>query len=110
VCRVADTRFAVLTEGPQPQAARRVLAQHIVARGLEQVPRLPADLVLRFRVVSASAPDGAIELTPDGNLDEQRLMQRMNWALDRLMEDPRKVVHHLEPHPAGAEQPASAPA
>ena len=110
VCRVSDTRFAVLTEGPQPDEARRLLAQHIVARGLEEVSRLPADLVLRFRVVTAGAPDGAIELTPEGDIDEQRLMQRMNWALDRLMEEPKKVVHHLDPRPADAGQPAAAPA
>jgi diguanylate cyclase (GGDEF)-like protein len=110
VCRVADTRFAVLMEGPQPENARRLLAQHIVARGLERVHRLPPDLTLRFRVVSASAPNGAIELTPEGSVDEQRLMQRMNWALDRLVEDPKRVVHHLEPRTADTDQPAAEPA
>lgn len=110
VCRVADTRFAILMEGPQPDEARRLLAQHIVARGLEQVSRLPPDLSLRFRVVSAGAPDGAIELTPEGSVDEQRLMQRMNWALDRLVQDSKRVVYHLEPRSADAGQPAAAPA
>jgi two-component system, sensor histidine kinase LadS len=110
VCRVSDTRFAILTEGPQPDDARRALAQHIVARGLERVHQLPADLSLRFRVVSAGAPDGAIELTPEGDVDEQRLMQRLNWALDRLLEDPKKVVHHLEPHPADTDHTTPAPA
>jgi diguanylate cyclase (GGDEF)-like protein len=105
VCRVADTRFAILTEGPQPEEARRLLAQHIVARGLERVYQLPPDLSLRFRVVTASAPNGAIELTPEGSVDEQRLMQRMNWALDRLVEDPRKVVLHLEARSPEAEGP-----
>ena len=97
VCRVADTRFAILSEGPQADDGRRVLAQHIVARGLERVYQLPPDLSLRFRVVSACAPDGAVEVTSEGDVDEQRLMQRMNWALDRLVEDPKKVLHHLEP-------------
>jgi two-component system, sensor histidine kinase LadS len=110
VCRVADTRFAILTEGPQPDTARRLLAQHIVARGLERVHQLPPDLVLRLRVVSASAPDGAIELTSLGDIDEQRLMQRMNWALDRLLEDPKKTVHHLEARSTDAGQAAAAPA
>jgi diguanylate cyclase (GGDEF)-like protein len=110
VCRVSDTRFAILTEGPQPDDARRVLAQHIVARGLERVHQLPADLALRFRVVTAGAPDGAIERTPEGDVDEQRLMQRLNWALDRLLEDPKKVVHHLEPRTGEADPTAPAPA
>jgi two-component system, sensor histidine kinase LadS len=110
VCRVADTRFAILTEGPQPDTARRLLAQHIVARGLESVPQLPPDMSLRLRVVSASAPDGAIELTPEGDIDEQRLMQRMNWALDRLLEDPRKVVQHLDARAKDPGPAAPAPA
>ncbi len=110
VCRVADTRFAILAEGPQPDSARRQLAQHIVARGLEQVSRLPPDLSLRLRVVSAWAPDGAIEQTSDGNIDEQRLMQRMNWALDRLIKDPKKVVNHLDPRTTDEGRATAAPA
>ncbi len=108
VCRVADTRFAILQEGPQPDEARRLLAQHIVARGLEPVAQLPPDVVLRFRVVSAWPPDGAIELGTDGGVDEQRLLQRMAWALDRLLGDPKKVVQHLEPR-SGDSGPPSAP-
>ncbi|MBI2771696.1 MAG: diguanylate cyclase [Burkholderiales bacterium] len=110
VCRVANTRFALLIEGPQAEDSRRLLAQHIVARGLESVAQLPSHLLLRFRVVSASVPDGAIERTQEGSVDEQRLLQRMNWALDRVLEDPKKVVHHLEPRePGGGEsQPAAA--
>jgi diguanylate cyclase (GGDEF)-like protein len=96
VCRVANTRFAVLMEGPQSDSGRRLLAQHMVARGLEQVAQLPPHLNLRFRIVTAWAPDGAIELAEDGALDEQLLLQRMNWALDRLLAEPRRVVQHLE--------------
>jgi diguanylate cyclase (GGDEF)-like protein len=110
VCRVADARFAVLCEGPQPEESRRVVAQHIVARGLERVYQLPPDLSLRFRVVTASAPDGAIEIAPDGSVDEQRLMQRLNWALDQLVQDPKKVVHHLEARGPEPDQTEPAPA
>jgi len=110
VCRVADTRFAILTEGPQPDEARRRLAQHIVARGLERVSKLPPDLTLRLRVVSAWTPDGAIELTPEGGIDEQLLMQRLNWALDRLVEDSKRVVHHLDSRMADDERPTAAAA
>ena len=109
VCRVADTRFAILSEGPHPDEGRRVLAQHIVARGLERVFQLPPDLSLRFRVVSTCAPEGALELTAEGDVNEQRLMQRLHRALDRLVEDPKKVVHHLETKPP-AGQPAGGPA
>ena len=97
VCRVAETRFAILFEGPQLDVTRKLVAQHIVARGLEALPPLPRDLNLRFRVVTTAAPDGAIELAPEGHVDEQRLLHRLGWALDRLVEHPKKVVQHLEP-------------
>lgn len=87
VCRIAETRFALLVEGPEDL---KMLGQHIVAKGLERVPLLPADLSLRFRLVSASLPDDA-----DESLDDTRLMERLHGALDRLAEDPRKVVLHL---------------
>ncbi|QHE77602.1 sensor domain-containing diguanylate cyclase [Hydrogenophaga sp. PBL-H3] len=87
VCRIAETRFALLVEGPEDL---KMLGQHIVAKGLERVPLLPADLSLRFRLVSASLPDDA-----DESLDDARLMERLHGALDRLAEDPRKVVLHL---------------
>lgn len=106
VCRVADTRFAILMEGPQQEERRRLVAQHIVARGLEQVSGLPPDLPLRFRVVSAWVPDGAVERVSDGPIDEAILMQRLQWALDRLLEESRKTVHHLEPRES---VPAPAP-
>jgi diguanylate cyclase (GGDEF)-like protein len=105
VCRVGDTRFAILTEGSQTEDRRRLLAQHVVARGLEQVPQLAPDLSLRFRVVTASAPDGAIELSADAAQDEQRLMHRLHRTLDRLVGDARRVVHHLESRTGDSSQP-----
>lgn len=87
VCRIAETRFAVLVEGPEDL---RLLGQHIVAKGLERVPLLPADLALRFRLVSAALPEES-----DGPTDDTRLMERLNHTLDRLADDPRKVVLHL---------------
>ncbi len=87
VCRMAETRFAVLVEGPEDL---RLLGQHIVAKGLERVPLLPNDLSLRFRLVTAALPEEA-----DGSIDDARLMERLHHALDRLADDPRKVVFHL---------------
>jgi two-component system, sensor histidine kinase LadS len=58
-------------------------------------------------VVSTCAPEG-VEFTPEGEVDEQRVLQRMGRALDLLVEDPRKVVHHLDAAAPG--QPASVPA
>jgi GGDEF domain-containing protein len=87
VCRITETRFAVLVEGPEDL---KLLGQHIVAKGLERLPMLPADLSLRFRLVSVALPDEA-----DGSLDDTQLMERLHRALDRLADDPRKVVLHL---------------
>jgi two-component system, sensor histidine kinase LadS len=83
-----------------------------VARGLEPVLQLPRDVTLRFRVVTASAPGGAIELTGDPAFDEQRLMQRLNAVLDHVVAEERRVIYHLSP-PASANtsqppEPASA--
>jgi len=111
VCRIEDNRFALLLEGPQPDDARRQLAQLIVARGLEPLPPLPPHLNLRFRVVSAWVPDGTMALAEDGTADEQRLLLRLQLALDRLLESGRRVVHHLEARPdeADAGTPSNPP-
>ncbi|AMO23073.1 hypothetical protein UC35_09440 [Ramlibacter tataouinensis] len=108
VCRIADARFALLLEGPQAEETRRKLAQHIVARGLEPVTQLAPDLALRFRAVSAWAPDEGSRA--DANAQESLLMARLNFGLDQLLEDPRKVVHHLEPSRGAVEGTAAAPA
>jgi diguanylate cyclase (GGDEF)-like protein len=107
VCRVADTRFAMLIEGPQNNETRRPLAQHIVARGLEPVPQLPQHLSLRLRVVSVWVPTSAAELTPEVSTDDEVILQRLHATLDRLVEDPKRVVHHLESQlEAGTAAPA----
>lgn len=89
VCRVANARFAVLVEGPLQPDHLMLLAQHIVAKGLEQVPSLPAGVSLRFRLVSMSLLDGASEG------DDGRLLDRLGAALDQMADDARKVVLHL---------------
>lgn len=93
VCRVSDTRFAMLIEGPQRPDQLKLLAQHVVARGLERVPTLPVELTLRFRLVSATLPDAGD--SSDAANDDERLMERLHRALDRLAGEPRRVVLHL---------------
>jgi two-component system, sensor histidine kinase LadS len=91
VCRIADTRFAILVEGPQEADHLRRLGQHIVAKGLERIPALPADMSLRFRLVSLPLPDDA----DTADSDDARLLAHLGEALDRMADDPRKVVLHL---------------
>jgi GGDEF domain-containing protein len=87
VCRIADTRFAMLVEGPEDL---KLLGQHIVAKGLERIPLLPSDVALRFRLVSTALPHEGEE-----EIDDVRLLDRLQRALDQLVDDPRKVVMHL---------------
>ncbi|TFZ02038.1 sensor domain-containing diguanylate cyclase [Ramlibacter humi] len=102
VCRVSDTRFAVLLEGPCEEELRKRMAQHMVARGLERVHTLPPDLNLRFRIVTASVPDGDLETALDGGIDELQVLRRMDQALDQLADDPRRVIAHREQRAAAA--------
>ena len=99
VCRTADARFVVLVEGPLPADELKRLAQHIVARGLERIPALPADIALRFRLVSMALPDDTATAVEDDHL-----IAHMGAALDRMVSDPRKVVQHLSP-PAASPLP-----
>ena len=52
------------------------------------------DLGLRLRVVSARLPEAAD--AADAELDEQQLLQRLHHSLDRLLNDPKRAIHHLE--------------
>jgi two-component system, sensor histidine kinase LadS len=97
VCRISDTRFALLIEGPQKPELLKLVAQHAVAKGLERVPSLPNDLALKFRLVSALVPEG--DEADEEALDAERLLARLNRALDRLSGEPRKVVLHLASQP-----------
>ncbi len=95
VCRISNTRFAVLVEGPLRQGTLKVIAQHIVAKGLEQGPTLPPDLPLRFRMVSALLPSEEPPFAEDEDRDEKRFMAQLHKELDQLAEDPKKTVLHL---------------
>ncbi|MCU0926171.1 MAG: hypothetical protein MUF44_09050 [Hydrogenophaga sp.] len=75
----------------------KLVAQHAVARGLEQVPSLPNDITLKFRLVSALLPEG--KETDESALDAERLLAGLNRALDRFSSDPRKAVLHLTSQP-----------
>jgi GGDEF domain-containing protein len=101
VCRVAETRFAVLLEMPYSADTLKLFAQHVIARGLAGVPSLPLDLAPRFRVVTLRLPDGTDTPDATGGETAEQMLARLNLVLDRL--DPRKVVQHLPlPLPAGA--------
>lgn len=94
VCRVSDTRFAVLMEGPVKSDLLKLVAQHVVAKGLERVPTLPTDLPLRFRLVSAAPPESESD---ESEAPDEHLLGQLHRALDRLGNEPRKVVMHLSP-------------
>lgn len=96
VCRVTDTRFAVLIEGPCRPEQLRLLAQHIVAKGLEPGSLLPDDTSLRFRVATTLLPgERAVAAEEDERVEARRTLDRLQQALDEPGEDARRPVLHL---------------
>lgn len=98
VCRVTDNRFAVLVEGPCRTEQLRLLAQHIVAKGLEPGSLLPEDTPLRFRLVTTLLPaERPVASEEDERVEARRLLARLHQALDDRSDDARRPVAHL-PH------------
>lgn len=96
VCRVTDTRFAVLIEGPCRPEQLRLLAQHIVAKGLEPGSLLPDDTSLRFRLATTLLPgERAVAAEEDERVEARRALERLHQALDEPGEDARRPVLHL---------------
>lgn len=109
VCRVTDTRFAVLVEGPQRPEQIKLLAQHIVAKGLEPASILPEDATLRLRLVSTLLPaEREVADEEDERVEAQRTLQRLHRALDDLIDEPRKAVLHLPREQPGSPAQAGA--
>lgn len=106
VCRVSDTRFALLIEAPFRSDRLAALAQHIIAKGLAGAAPVPLHLSPRFRVVTMALPDRSGTIPIDEETHVEKLLQRLHHALDRL--DPKKVVLHL-PLPAPGAAPVSVP-
>ncbi|MEZ5706622.1 MAG: GGDEF domain-containing protein [Burkholderiaceae bacterium] len=108
VCRVSNTRFAVLVEGPVRPDQIKLLAQHFVAKGLERTSILPNDTGLRFRMVTAMLP---MPSTTQGEAEsedwnEHQILKQLDTALDQLAVDTRRAVQHL---PQGFTQERDSP-
>jgi len=102
VCRVTDTRFAILVEGPQRFEHIKLLAQHIVAKGLEPTSILPEDTSLRFRLVSTMLPaERGTAAEEEERVEVKHTLERLHHALDELANDARPVLH-LPRQPAPA--------
>lgn len=103
VCRVADTRFALLVEAPYRSVLLKALAQHVIAKGLAGAHPVPLHLAPRYRVVTLALPDpsGAVPVAEEMNVE--LLLTRLHRAMDRL--DPKKAVLHL-PLPGQPAAPA----
>lgn len=96
VCRVTPNRFAVLIEGPRRLDHIKLLAQHIVAKGLEPGSTLPDDTTLSFRVVSTLLPpERGTAREEDENTEAQRFMAMLHKSLDQMPDDPRRLVLHM---------------
>ncbi|GAA6141218.1 7TM diverse intracellular signaling domain-containing protein [Hydrogenophaga sp. 5NK40-0174] len=95
VCRISDARFVILVEGPQQQAELKLLAQHIVARGLETASTLPRNLTMRFRVVTALLPHASLDGIEDVDGEDMRLIERLGKEFGNMAEGSGRVVIHL---------------
>lgn len=96
VCRVTDNRFAVLIEGPLKEHQLRLLAQHIVAKGLEPASLLPDDTSLRLQMVTCLLPaETAVAAEEDERVEARRTLDRLHRALDEQHVDTRRPVVHL---------------
>jgi diguanylate cyclase (GGDEF)-like protein len=96
VCRVTDNRFAVLIEGPLQEHQLRLLAQHIVAKGLEPASLLPDDTSLRLQMVTCLLPaETAVAAEEDERVEARRALERLHRALDEQKTDTRRPVVHL---------------
>ncbi|MBX3659085.1 MAG: diguanylate cyclase [Ramlibacter sp.] len=93
VCRVADTRFAVLLETPFKALMLRLFAQHAIAKGLAGSPPLPLHLSPRFRIATIALPEQVEEGKSSETQAAPRLLDRLHQALDQL--EPHKAVVHL---------------
>lgn len=96
VCRVSDTRFAVLVEGPLRHEQLRLLAQHMVAKGLEPASMLPEDTSLRFRLATTLLPaDRAHAAEEEESQESRRALERLQRVLDEQGDESRRPVLHL---------------
>lgn len=96
VCRVTDNRFAVLIEGPLREHQLRLLAQHIVAKGLEPASLLPDDTTLRLQMVTCLLPaEKAAAAEEDERVEARRTLERLHQALDQQGLEARRPVVHL---------------
>jgi two-component system, sensor histidine kinase LadS len=107
VCRVADTRFTILIEGPVSLPLVKLMAQHFVAKGLERTSILPGELDLRFRMVSIMLPSGSAVLEHSEAPDERGVLSHLEKALDQLGADSRRMVLHLTEGVAAPAKPGS---
>ncbi len=97
VCRIDDTRFAILIENALDAKAANVLCQRIIARGLSEPINPPGGKALRFRVVTASLADIAGEQSVGRDIDLLEVLAPMVEAMNELATDPRKGIVHLAP-------------
>jgi diguanylate cyclase (GGDEF)-like protein len=91
VARTDTHRFAILMEGPLTAAHVVAIATQTVARGLSLTSKLPENVVLRFHVASAMAPDGHLAETSDA----ARLVQWLNDKLSEMPHDSGRTVLQL---------------
>jgi two-component system, sensor histidine kinase LadS len=97
VCRIDETRFAVLISKPINSYALSMLAQRLVARGLIEQLELQDKTPLRFRVVTSPLYRLSTALNTNGEIDLDQTLQPLSEAMNRLANEPKKFIVNLNP-------------
>jgi GGDEF domain-containing protein len=100
LCRIDDTRFAILMENAMDASAHNILAQRIVARGLSESADSRSAQVLRFRVVTAVLQPRDTPAGPSKDIELEDVLTPLVEAMNDLAEEPKKTIFHLMPPPA----------
>jgi two-component system, sensor histidine kinase LadS len=97
LCRVSDTRFAMLVEAPMDPSTHNLLAQRIVARGLSEPADFGEKQFLRFKVVTTAMQPLRSHEGPIKEVDLDEVLEPLMQAMDELVHQAKKAIMHIKP-------------
>ncbi len=109
VCRIDDTRFAVLIATPLNRYSITEIAQKIITRGLSEKLDSEKKISIRFRVVTSPLYPSTAGLNAQGEIDLAEVLKPLVEAMDDLADEPKKFITHLTPAQKIQSDPALQP-
>ncbi len=98
LCRIDDTRFAILVEKTMDTSAHTTLAQRIVARGLSESVDSRNEQFLHFRVVTAVLQPQSTSTESVKAVELEDVLAPLMKDMNSLAAEPRKTILHSKPH------------